>query len=101
MVKFMQNAVTAIVVFFVLSLAMAIFSPVINHSLSGMVDDQIYANQMASGNNGDQTAYYASLSNSKHLIVTFYNSSPYFISVTVLVWMTLSAMRKEQSDYPI
>jgi len=101
MVKYMQNVVTALIVFFVLSLTMSIFSPVINKNLSPMVDDQIYANQMASGNNGDVGYYYASLSNAKHLVTTFYNFSPYAISVTLLVWMTLSAMRKEQSDYPI
>ena len=101
MVKFMQNLVTVIVVFFILSLTMAIFSPIVNKSLSGLVDDQIYKNQIASGNNGDVGYYYASLSSAKHLVLTFYNFSPYAISTMLLVWMTLSSLRKEQSDYPI
>ena len=99
MVQFLSNWVTVVSVAFILCLSMSIFSPLINNTFSDLVDQAIYNGQSTSGNNGNMDSYYASLSSSKHLIVTIFNVSPYFISITLLVWAVLSSLRKEDSDY--
>lgn len=99
MVAFLRNGVTVIVVFFILSLSMSIFSPIINNTLSDLVDIAIYDNAVQEGNNGPQTSYYASLYSAKTLIVNMFNLSPFAISITLLVWYVLSALRREESDY--
>jgi hypothetical protein len=80
-------------------MAMAIFSPIINVTLSSLVDHAIYEGQSHSGNNGDQSAYYASLWSAKKLVVAIFNLTPFTVSVLLLSYMILAPLRKEDSDY--
>ena len=95
MVRFMQNAIAAIVVFFVLSLAYAIFSPIIHSTMEPLVDNALYTLQSSpiEGNN------YAQLYSAKVMIVAFFDLFSFAMSFIILFWLIMSAMRRENDDY--
>lgn len=99
MVNFIKVGVVVVATFFILNLTMAIFSPIINVTLNGLVDQAIYENQVKSGNNGDQSQYYGQLAGAKNMVVNMFNITPYIISILLLCYMVLSPLRKEESDY--
>jgi cbb3-type cytochrome oxidase subunit 3 len=102
MVRFIGTWVTVIVVMFVLSLSWSIFSPLLNQTFSDLVDHAIFDNQELSAANGHHVSYYyASLYASKNMLLAFFNLFPFILSTIALIWAVLSAMRKEESDYPV
>ena len=101
MVRFTEAWLTIVIVFWVLSIAWAIFSPVLNSTLSPLVDDAIYDGQTHSGANGDQSAYYASLYSAKTLILLMFNWFPFCMSTLLAMYGILVPLKKEQSDYPM
>ena len=95
MVRFLQNAITAIVVFFVLGLAYAIFSPIIHGTFEPLVDNALYTLQSSSipGNNA------AELYSAKVMIVAFFDLFAFAMSYILIFWLIMSAMRRENDDY--
>jgi hypothetical protein len=84
MVRFVGVWVSALVTFFVLCLEQAVFSSIINQTLSDLVDIYAWHN--------------APLMSAKILVVGFYNLFPYILSFTILFWATISPLRREESD---
>jgi len=82
---FIKTWVAAIVIFFVLNLAYAIFSPIMNQTFSDLVD--IYA-----WNN-------AQLLSAKILVLGFFNLFPYIMSFMVLFWAVVQSLRREEDVY--
>lgn len=99
MVQFIKTGIVVVATFFILTMTMAIFSPIINVCLGSLVDNAIYDGQTHSGNNGDQSAYYASLWSAKKLVVAIFNLTPFTISILLLFYMILQPLRKESGDY--
>jgi hypothetical protein len=82
---FIKTWVAAIVVFFVLNLTYAIFSPIMNQTFSDLVD--IYA-----WNN-------AQLLSAKIMIMGFFNLFPYIMSFMILFWAVVQSLRREEDVY--
>jgi len=82
---FIKTWVAAIVVFFVLNLAYAIFSPIMNQTFSDLVD--LYA-----WNN-------AQLLSAKILVLGFFNLFPYIMSFMVLFWAVVQSLKREEDVY--
>jgi len=99
MVAFIRNWLTVVIVFFILSLAWAVFSPLMNGTFNDLVDQAIGTNANLQGNNGDQVSYYHQLYSAKTLIIGFFNLFPFALSCILLSWAILSSLRKEESDY--
>jgi hypothetical protein len=68
--------ISAVVLFVILNLAFAIFSPVMNQVFSSLVDQYAYNN--------------AQLLSAKHLVLLFFNAFPYFMSMVILIFAVLS-----------
>ncbi len=102
MVQFLRIGVVVVATFFILSLTMAIFSPIVENVLSDLVDRAIYDNQQKSldlgSPHGDVSMYYHSLYSAKILIVNMFRLMPYTVSVLLLAYMILAPMRREESD---
>lgn len=82
---FIKTWVAAIVIFFVLNLCYAIFSPIMNQTFSDLVN--IYA-----WNNPQ-------LISAKVMVLGFFNLFPYIMSFMILVWAVLQSLRREQDVY--
>lgn len=82
---FIKTWVAAIVVFFVLNLTYAIFSPIMNQTFSDLVD--IYA-----WNN-------AELLSAKILVMGFFNLFPYIMSFMILFWAVIQSLKREEDIY--
>lgn len=82
---FIKTWVAAIVVFFVLNLTYAIFSPIMNQTFSDLVD--IYA-----WNN-------AELLSAKILVMGFFNLFPFIMSFMILVWAVIQSLKREEDVY--
>lgn len=82
---FIKTWVAAIVVFFVLNLTYAIFSPIMNQTFSDLVDQYAYNN--------------AQLLSAKILVIGFFNLFPYIMSFMVLFWAVISSLKREEDVY--
>lgn len=82
---FIKTWVAAIVVFFVLNLTYAIFSPIMNQTFSDLVD-------MYAWNN-------AQLLSAKIMIMGFFNLFPYIMSFMILFWAVVQSLRREEDVY--
>lgn len=82
--QFIRTWIAAIVIFFVLNLTYAIFSPIMNQTFSDLVD--IYA-----WNN-------AQLLSAKILVIGFFNLFPFIMSIMILFWAVVQTLRREE-DY--
>lgn len=99
LVAFIRTWITVVVVFFILSLAWAVFSPLMNGTFNDLVDHAIGTNANLQGNNGENLQYYYQLHSAKTLIVGFFNFFPFALGCILLTWAVLSSLRKEESDY--
>lgn len=81
---FIRTWIAAIVIFFVLNLTYAIFSPIMNQTFSDLVDIYAY-------NNGQ-------LLSAKILIIGFFNLFPFIMSFMILFWAVVQSLRREE-DY--
>lgn len=101
MVRFISVWIEIVVVFFILSLSWAIFSPILNNVFSDLVDQVIWENQQIPSNN-DQVAadnYLHQLYVAKQLILGFFNLFPFALGCILLVYGVLSSLRREEADY--
>jgi hypothetical protein len=99
MVQFIRTWIVVICVFFILFLAYAIFSPIVNNTFGNMAESAIYNGQQASGANGDQSSYYASLYSSKVMVVGFFNLFFYVMAEILLAYGVLNSLRRENDNY--
>jgi type IV secretory pathway TrbL component len=82
---FIKVWISAIVIFFVLNLTFAIFSPIMNQVFSDLVDQYAWNN--------------AALLSAKTLTLGFFNLFPYIMSFMILVWSVVSSLRREEDTY--
>lgn len=82
---FIKTWVAAIVVFFVLNLTYAIFSPIMNQTFSDLVDIYAYDN--------------AQLLSAKIMVMGFFNLFPYIMSFMILFWAVVQSLRREEDVY--
>jgi len=76
--------ISAVVLFVILNLAFAIFSPVMNNVFKSLVEQYAYNN--------------AALLSASKLVLLFFNAFPYFMSMVILAFAVLSSLRREE-DY--
>jgi hypothetical protein len=98
MSKFIGVWITIAVAWLALSLAYAIFSPVMNNTLDPLVDDAIYNGQSHSGANGDQHVFYDGLFSSKTMVTLFFNLFGFAMGWILIIWGILSALRREEDS---
>jgi len=77
--------ISSIVIFFILNLSFAIFSPIMRVTLSSLVDQYAFQN--------------ASLLSAKNLILLFFSFFPYAMSIMILVFAVLSSLKREEDAY--
>jgi len=82
---FIKTWVAAIVVFFVLNLTYAIFSPIMNQTFSDLVDMYAWNNPQ--------------LLSAKIMIMGFFNLFPYIMSFMILFWAVVQSLRREEDVY--
>jgi hypothetical protein len=83
--SFIKTWVSALVIFFILTLAYAIFSPLINTTFSDLVDVYAWNNPQ--------------LLSAKHLVVLFFNGFSYFCAVVILIWATIASLKREEDQF--
>lgn len=83
--QFIRTWIAAIVIFFVLNLTYAIFSPIMNQTFSNLVDIYAYNNPQ--------------LLSSKILIIGFFNVFPFVMSIMILFWAIIQSLRREEDIY--
>jgi len=82
---FIKVWISAIVVFFVLNLTFAIFSPIMNQVFSDLVDQYAWNNP--------------ALLSAKTLTLGFFNLFSFIMSFMILVWAVISSLRREEDVF--
>lgn len=82
---FIYTWLAVIVIFIILNLCWAIFSPIMNQTFAGLVDQYAYNN--------------AQLLSAKTLVMAFFNIFPWIFSMFLLGWAVIQTLRREEDQY--